>query len=150
MVKKCEELWGNLETEDFSNLSVNDQFYESFDNELESMLLHELGEFQAGEIPGNTWGSHIINGTRSKMEIMLRVIRDHLADALSTLPLLLERNNEAALHFYFSNLNYICKDLYPSLCSAYESGYQDRNISASYKDYHQRQRPLRKTVLRNY
>ena len=98
------------------------------DNELESMLLHELGEFQAGEILGDAWGSLLVKGARSIMEIMLRAIRDHLADALSTLPLLLESNNEAALHFYFANLNYMRKDLYPSLYTAYESWYKDANI----------------------
>jgi len=98
------------------------------DNELESMLLHELGELHAGRILGEAWGSLLVSGTRSKMEIMLRAIRDHLADALSTLPHLVENNNKAALHFYFANLNYMRKDLFPSLYSAYENWYQDANV----------------------
>ena len=52
---------------------------------------------------------------------MLRAIRDHLADSLSTFPALLEQKNEASLHFYMGNLNNMRKHLYPALQSAYEN-----------------------------
>lgn len=90
------------------------------DNELEAVLLHEIGEIQAGQYLGEAWESLLL-GQHSKMEIMLRAVRDHFADALSTLPKLLEKQNLASLHFYFANLNNMRKHLSPSLVNAYET-----------------------------
>ena len=57
------------------------------------------------------------------------VLRDHLADALSTLPRLLERSDNAALHSYVANLNGMRKELCPALKNAYahwvKTGDQD-------------------------
>jgi len=40
----------------------------------------------------------------SKAELYVRAARDHLADCLVTLPALLEREDHAALHYYFAYL----------------------------------------------
>ena len=56
----------------------------------------------------------------SKAEIMVRAVRDHLADALSTLPGLLADMNTASLHFYMANMTNMRKDLAPGLVAAYE------------------------------
>ena len=50
---------------------------------------------------------------------MARAVRDHLADALSTLPALLERMHPPSLHFYFANLYGVRKVIYPALLDAY-------------------------------
>jgi hypothetical protein len=90
------------------------------DTELESVLLHEIGEVQAGRLLGPDWEELLAALDHGKAEIMLRAVRDHLADALSTLPALLERINPAALHFYVANLSAMRKELAPGLMNAYE------------------------------
>jgi len=75
----------------------------------------------AQEQLGTAWETLLAGLPHSKTEIMLRAVRDHLADALSTLPALLRRRQTAPLHFYFANLNSMRKYLYPSLMSAYEA-----------------------------
>jgi len=61
---------------------------------------------------------------------MLRALRDHLADALSTLPALLKQEQEqaASLHFYFANLNNMRKHMYPSLLSAYQQWHENGQL----------------------
>jgi hypothetical protein len=61
----------------------------------------------------------LVDLPRSKTEIMIRAVRDHLADALSTLPGLVAGGEDAALHFYFANLTHMHKDLSPALMQAY-------------------------------
>jgi hypothetical protein len=90
------------------------------DNELHCTLLHEVGEIQAGSLLGPGWEELLASLGHSKAEIMLRAVRDHLADALSTLPALLENAKPASLHFYFANLSNMRKALAPGLLAAYE------------------------------
>ena len=58
---------------------------------------------------------------RSKAEIMIRAVRDHLADSLTTLPGLVSNGKDASLHFYFANLTNMRKHLSPALTQAYET-----------------------------
>lgn len=95
------------------------------DNELEAVILHEIGEVMAGETLGETWHEMLASLPRSKAELMARAVRDHLADALSTLPALLARQDRASLHFYVANLTALRKDLFPSLISAYQRWVED-------------------------
>lgn len=88
-------------------------------NELESALLHELGELKAGEQLGPEWEDMLIELPRSKAEFIARAVRDLLADCLSTLPGLLEQDNVAALHFYAGNLGGMRKELFPGFLKAY-------------------------------
>ena len=90
------------------------------DNELTSIKLHEIGEVMAGELLGEDWETMLASMPHSKAEIMVRAVRDHLADALSTLPGLLTDMNAASLHFYIANLTNMRKDLFPKLVAAYE------------------------------
>ncbi len=87
--------------------------------ETEKVILHELGEARAGEELGGAWESLLggLLGTRG--EIMLRAVRDLLADCLTTLPGLLERGNAAAIHFYFANLVGMRRKLFPALIAEY-------------------------------
>ena len=105
--------------------------------EIEYVIEHEIGEVKAGELLGKIEGDKIWNDMLDKYsqthaEIMLRAIRDHLADAMTTLPKLLESdgNNAASLHFYFGNLTAMRKHLAPKLIEAYkhwnESGKSDQ------------------------
>jgi len=94
---------------------------------IESALIieHELGEVKADKILGEQWNEMLNSLPRSAAEIMLRAIRDHLADSLTTLNTLLERNNAASMHFYFGNLTAMRKKLAPQLMKSYESWYKN-------------------------
>ena len=91
------------------------------DTVIDSLLLHEKGEVLAGKILGPEWEQMLAGLPRSKSEIMIRAVRDHLADSLSTLPGLLGNGTDTCLHFYFANLPAMHKDLFPELIQAYDS-----------------------------
>jgi len=88
------------------------------DHELESAILHEIGEIRAGQqLLG--WEEMLSNIMFTQAEIMARAVRDHLADAISTLPVLLENGHHASIHFYIANLTNMRKHIFPSLIDAY-------------------------------
>jgi hypothetical protein len=92
---------------------------------LETVLLHEKGELLAGARLGPQWEQMLAELPRSKTELAVRAVRDHLADALSTLPGLVEHGDDAALHLYFGMLTNMQKELFPALKQAYEHWVQD-------------------------
>lgn len=100
------------------------------DNELESVLLHETGEAQARILLGPQWEELLTALPRSKAEFIARAVRDHLADCLTTLPSLLESENESSLHFYFANFNGMRKEIFPEAYKAYQHWVESGNLSA--------------------
>ena len=118
-----------LDCYDFDH-AVNPSLDAMTDNELQSALLHEIGEVKAGELLGSEWETMLASLPHSKAEIMVRAVRDHLADALSTLPGLLENMNPASLHFYMANMTNIRKELFPKLLAAYETWTVTGNTQA--------------------
>jgi hypothetical protein len=89
--------------------------------ETETLILHELGEALAEGLLGPAW-AHMLAGFRSRRaEVLARAVRDNLADCLSTLPVLLEREEWASLHFYFAHREGLRRELYPSLTAAYQT-----------------------------
>lgn len=99
------------------------------DNELTAVLMHETGEVMAGNLLGAEWEAMLMALPRSKAEFMLRAIRDHLADALSTLPYLVEADNEASIHFYLGNLSNLRKDLFPRLRAVYQEWLESHSLT---------------------
>lgn len=97
--------------------------------EIETVRQHEIGEVRAGKMLGEAWNQLLLQLPRSKAEFMVRAVRDHLADALETLPGLLEDENPARLHFYFGSLSPMRKEMAPGLMRA----YSDWSDSASLK-----------------
>lgn len=97
--------------------------------EIESLVLHEIGEVKAGEALGDSWHEMIEVFPRSRLELMARAVRDHLADALSTLPSLIERSHPPSLHFYFANLSGMRKQIYPALLDAYHRWVEYNDLS---------------------
>jgi hypothetical protein len=91
------------------------------DTVFDSVLLHEKGEVLAGKKLGPEWEQMLAGLPHSKTEIMIRAVRDHLADSLTTLPGLLGNGEDASVHFYFANLPNMHKNLSPTLVQAYES-----------------------------
>lgn len=85
------------------------------------LILHEIGEVKAGKILGGEWEELLATLPRSRVEILLRAVRDNLADSLSTLPGLLDSDADPQqIHFFMANLNGMRKQLSPSLVSAYQ------------------------------
>lgn len=121
--RKNEAMERALECYSF-DLDVNSALARMTENETESMILHELGEGLAGERLGEDWHAMLNAFSRSKVEIMLRAVRDLLADCLSTLPALLAAHNTASLHFYFATFGGMRKQLFPEASEAYRQWAQ--------------------------
>ena len=100
------------------------------DIEVDTVLQHEIGEIKAGQLLGEQWEEMIANMPRSQAEFMARAIRDHIADALSTLPQLLKNTEPAQMHFYFANLSSMRKVIFPSLMTAYKEWVDHNDLSA--------------------
>jgi len=128
-------LWEKLETWRWNkpqNAMQRALNYYDFDNDLELALdemtsveietttLHEIGEIKAGELLSSEWHDLLISLPRCKAEIMLRAVRDHLADSLSTIPSLVNNNQTASTHFYFANFALMRKEIFPSLMLTYQ------------------------------
>lgn len=127
-----------LQYYDFEN-DLNHALESITDHELNTVLLHELGEIEAGELLGKhfhepiytdtQWNDMLASLPRSRAEIMARAIRDNLADCLSTLPALLEQQDPASLHFYFGNFKAMRKELFPGLHDAYQQWVNNEHIT---------------------
>ncbi len=100
------------------------------ENEIEAVTLHEIGEVLAGDLLGEAWHEILAALPHSKAELMMRAVRDHLADCLSTLPGLLETGHPAQLHFYFANMRAMRRELFPSLLDAYQAWHDTGNSDA--------------------
>jgi hypothetical protein len=100
------------------------------DNELPGVLRHEMGEVQAGQLLGGKWSELQARVSRTKTEIMLRALRDHLADSLSTMPALLADFRPASLHFFIANLTAMRKELFPSLTQAYQEWLSTHELAS--------------------
>jgi hypothetical protein len=96
--------------------------------ETESVVLHEVGEALAGEHLGEAWHAMLADLSRTKGEIMARAARDILADCLSTLPRLIELENNPALHFYFASFGGMRRYLFPEAMSAYRCWAENGNM----------------------
>lgn len=99
------------------------------DNELETAVLHELGELIASELLGTAWEELLLGVVRTPAEVTARAVRDQLADCLSTLPALLALENLPAIHFYFASLSGVRKQLSPGLTHAYQRLVESGDLS---------------------
>lgn len=98
------------------------------ERELESAILHEIGEIRAGEDLAG-WQDMMSQLMFTQAEIMARAVRDHLADAISTLPALLRNQQEASIHFYMANLTSMRKHIFPALMEAYNDWCTSRDTA---------------------
>jgi len=95
--------------------------------ESEAMILHEIGEARAESLLGDDWNAMLGALGSRHAELLVRAVRDHLADCMVTLPTLLEREAAGSLHFYQANLSGLRRALFPALPQAYESWLGNRN-----------------------
>ncbi len=100
------------------------------EKELDAVLLHEQGEYLAGLELGETWNELLRGLGHSPAELMARAIRDHWVDCRVTLPLLLEREDAASIHFYLGALSGMRKQIFPKLKAAYEVWHESADWGA--------------------
>ncbi|MGE5616901.1 MAG: Sfum_1244 family protein, partial [Bacillota bacterium] len=89
--------------------------------ERETLILHELGEHAAGRRLGPEWEDLMEGLADRRAEMAARAVRDLLADCLVTLPVLVQRNAVASLHFWFANFTGMRRMLFPLLAQAREA-----------------------------
>lgn len=91
------------------------------DEQSETLILHEIGEHRAGRRLGPAWGAIRLGLDDRRSELLLRAVRDHLADLGTTLPALIERGDGVSLHFWFASYDGLRKQLFPGLAGAYRA-----------------------------
>ncbi|MCP5265970.1 MAG: hypothetical protein H6934_07645 [Burkholderiaceae bacterium] len=89
------------------------------DGEIETLVLHELGEVRAEALLGPDWPRMLGDGLDPRIELRLRALRDLLADSLVTLPVLCERAASTSLHFWFATFEGLRRQLAPDWVRAY-------------------------------
>jgi uncharacterized protein DUF6866 len=94
----------------------------------ETLILHELGEALAEPLLGAAWRDLIASLKGRRAEILARAVRDNLADCLSTLPCLIERDAACSIHFYFANFEGMRASLFPLLAQAYRRWRETGNL----------------------
>ena len=99
------------------------------EQEQETLILHELGESMAEPLLGPGWRNLIVSFSGRRAEILARAVRDNLADCLSTLPRLIEREAVGSLHFFFANFEGMRGNLFPLLTQAYRGWRESGNFA---------------------
>jgi hypothetical protein len=98
------------------------------EGEAETLVLHELGEQQAGEQLGAEWKAMLAGIADRRTELAVRAVRDLLADCLVTLPTLAERQALASLNFWRSSFDGLRRELAPELMSAFGAPAPDIDL----------------------
>ncbi len=113
---------------DFSN-DPKQSLNNMVENEMNTLILHEVGEGKLKKALGAEWGDMLIDFAHSKTEIIARAVKDLAADCLMTLPSLLEGRQLSSIHFYFANFSDMRKTLYPELLEAYQGWVNGADMS---------------------
>ena len=92
--------------------------------ETETVLLHEIGELEAHRYLPEDWQRILQRNSTSKTELLMRAIKDNLADSIALLPALISSQKSASIHFYIANLSAMRKALSPTLIKAYQAWLQ--------------------------
>jgi hypothetical protein len=87
----------------------------------EVLILHEIGEHRAGRRLEPHWATMRLALTSRRADLHVRAVRDHLADLRVTLPTLLQRGADTAIHFWFATFDGVREQLFASLWSAYQA-----------------------------
>lgn len=105
--------------------------------EAETLILHEVGEGLAEPLLGPAWREMLGGLSQRRAELLARAVRDNLADCLSTLPALIERNAGPSIHFYFANFDGMRRSLFPRLAAAYATWHRtgdDADLRLAFRD----------------
>ncbi len=115
------------------------------DGEAETLVLHEMGELHAGHLLGAQWEEMLQEVGDRRTEVVLRAVRDLLADCLVTLPRLTARTATRSLLFWQANFDGLRRALAPELVESclMKSGTPDfdrleRTVDSSRRLWEQR------------
>ena len=107
------------------------------DEQSQALILHEWGEHLAGRWLEPDWSALRSTLQDRRAELLLRAVRDHLADLAHTLPVLLADGSTSSIHVWFAGYDGLRRQLFPSLMDAYgawragDQGLDLRNKLAS-------------------
>ncbi len=129
-------VWEKLETWRWSRPEnalgrafASDDFEHDLDGALQRMasgqsrfvLLHECGEHFAGQLLGPDWESMLLLLAGTRAELMLRAVRDFVADCHGPLSAMPDAEDDASIHFYIGGLSNMRKHLFPALLGGYDT-----------------------------
>lgn len=100
------------------------------ERETETVVLHEVGEALAEPLLGPAWRTMLGGLSSRRAELLARAVRDHLADCLSTLPGLMDRDAACSIHLYFAHFEGMRRSLFPRLAHAYADWQASGNPAA--------------------
>lgn len=86
---------------------------------IELLVRHETGEHEAARLLGRDWELLLDDIAERRRELVVRAVRDLLADSLVTLPWLLDEAPPAALHLWWSSFDGMRRQLAPEFAAAY-------------------------------
>ncbi len=113
---------------DFDN-NLEDALERMTEVETEAVLLHEIGELEAHRYLPASWHRILHQCSASKIELLIRAMKDNLADSVALLPALVSQQKSASIHFYIANMSAMRKALCPMLINAYQSWTQSNDFS---------------------
>ena len=113
---------------DFDN-NLEDALEKMTEAETETVLLHEIGELEAHRYLPDGWHRILHRCDASRIELLLRAVKDNLADSITLLPALVAQQKSASIHFYVANLSAIRKALFPELIKCYRDWTQSDDFS---------------------
>lgn len=99
------------------------------DQEIESLILHEIGERRADARLGDVWQDMVDDIEDRKIELFVRALRDLLADCSYTLPMQFERGATASWNLWFGLLDGMRLKLAPGLAEFYRGSAGERSAS---------------------
>lgn len=91
------------------------------DEQSRTLVLHEVGEHRAGLWLEPGWAAMRLALQERRAELLVRAVRDHIADFTHTLPTLLADGSAASIHFWFAGFDGLRRQLFPSLVDAYRA-----------------------------
>ena len=97
--------------------------------ETETVLLHEIGELEAHRCLREDWHRILERSNASKLGLLVRAMKDNLADSIALLPALVSQRKSASIHFYIANMSAMRKALFPELIKVYEDWMQYKDFS---------------------
>lgn len=98
--------------------------------ESDTLILHELAEARVSEQLGSRWQALRLDMQDRRTDLLLRAVRDLLADCQMSLPVLLQLERDASVHFWFSNFEGWRRVLFPGLQTAYEAWCDGQGLGA--------------------
>lgn len=91
------------------------------DEQSRTLVLHELGEHRAGRWLEPGWAAMRLALHDRRAELLVRAVRDHIADFTHTLPTLLAEGSASSIHFWFAGFDGVRRQLFPSLVDSYHA-----------------------------